>query len=67
MNWIINSTDGFSYSIPMIDEYTSNNRMIVTGFVAMCSWYNGETEIEVPDECPQISSGGCGLMSVDNE
>lgn len=32
-----------------------------------CSWDSGEDEIEVPEECPSISTGGCGVIHVDGE
>jgi hypothetical protein len=43
-------------------------RKVVKGFAGHCSWGDGREEfVEVPEECPAIATGGCGLVGVSGE
>jgi hypothetical protein len=39
----------------------------IKGFAGMCSWGDGDDVAEVPEECPAISTGGCGMVFVGGE
>lgn len=41
-------------------------RKRIKGFAGMCSWDSGADEFtEIPDECPNGSTIGCGVVAVD--
>jgi hypothetical protein len=43
-------------------------RKVVKGFAGMCSWGDErEDTAEVPEECPNIATGGCGVVFVGGE
>ena len=47
-------------------EPSPQYRKRVKGFAGMCSWDDGEDEwVETPDECPNGTTIGCGLVAVD--